>query len=786
MNRYSLLGLLLALLGNASSAEVFTFDSTAKWQTWNIPQGIVNLDAQGRLELVKFRRQINAAADAPLFTHPTQQRGDVQGGIWRAGSNEADAGSIIDGDDSSYWQPDPDDQLITWSIDIDLGRPVLAREISLLFPDTAEAKPFLQFSIFTSTGSRIQAKDDIFRYRKVFQTTKPNTLTQVDVPLLGSALDTTRVIDSGLGYDLGSEQNYQMVRFVRVVVDEQSAGAALAEVQITAVGDNLSLGVLERGGSFDFGQVARDPQNMFDGNMDSFAVIVTSGGTKGGWREGGMWWQVDLGALFWIDELFIYFQNRGEALSSFLFEGLHHGRGFNLLFSDGQLTTGGDLDFDLLFREEMAIDAPLLPERNVRHMRYLFAPRKIRYLFWHGHEDNGWFSKPMEFMLFSPGYPAQVSLRSDFIDLGQLSGDSRPKAIKNLSWDAELLPDTKLQLRSRSGNTLDELYTFFDRTGTETTELKWTNSPKVLRGAVDTTVIAGADWDEWSNFYQASGEVFQSETPRRFVQLELILSTEDPRVAPALNSLSIEFEDALVQRAVGRVLPRNAAANEDTRFTYSLWPTADARDSGFDRLRLVLPGAINPAQLELRVDGRVVEPADLEIIGDSLMTIALPERVNQDSLEIGFTTRVLKYATVFGAELGDSERPGLWQSVEEAERQAHIVFLPDVAGSKNLIADLSVIPPTFTPNGDGINDATIIRFAALKLTQANPRVDILDLSGKHIAKAQVTAVSDIMEYRWNGRDPGGQLVAPGIYLCKVNLGAASGQDEALRTITVAY
>ncbi|HIL09948.1 MAG TPA: hypothetical protein EYG11_14700, partial [Candidatus Latescibacteria bacterium] len=519
---------------------------------------------------------------------------------------------------------------------------------------------------------------------------------------------------------------------------------------------------------------------------DSFAVIVTSGGTKGGWREGGMWWQVDLGALFWVDELFMYFQNRGEALSSFLFEGLHHGRGFNLLFSDGQLTTGGDLDFDLLFREEMAIDAPSVQERNVRHLRYLFAPRKIRYIFWHGHEDNGWFSKPMEFMIFSPGHPAQMITRSDFIDLGQLSGDGRAKAIKNLSWDVELPPDSKLQLRSRSGNMLDEVYTFFDRTGAETTELKWTNSPKVLRGAVDTTVVAGGDWGEWSNFYQISGEQFQSDTPRRFVQLELTLSTENPEVAPALNALSIEFEDALVQRAVGRVLPRLAEVNAETRFTYALWPTSDALDSGFDRVRLALPGEIDPAELQLRIGGQPTQPVALEQDGDSRLVIVLPDRVLQDSLELEFTTRVLSYATVFRAELGDSERPDLWQSVEDVERQAQIVFLPELVGRDKLITDLNIAPAAFTPNGDGINDEVSIRFIVLKLTESSPRVHILDLAGHNIAELPVAVDADVQQYRWDGRDRAGDRVPPGVYLCKIDLGAASGKDEELRTIAVSY
>jgi len=786
LKRYLLSCALIALLVNAVGAEEFTFDSPAKWQTWDIPQDIVKLGDQGRLELGKFRRSINAVADAPSFIHPTQKRGDVRGGIWRAGSNEAAANLIIDGDGDTYWQPDPDDQLIKWSIDIDLGRPVLARQIKLHFPDQEIAKPFVQFSVYISTGSRIQSQEDVFRYRKIFQTTKPNLLTQIDVPLLSSGLDTTRVLDSGLGYDLADEKDYQVVRFIRVVADEKSAGAALAEVEVIAVGDNVSLGVLDRGGSFDFGLVARDPQNMFDGNMDTFAVIVTSGGTKGGWREGGMWWQADLGALYWIDEAFIYFQNRGEALSSFLFGNLHQGRGYDVLTSDGRRTTGGDLDYDLLLREEIAIDAPLERERQIRHMRYLFAPRKVRYIFWHGHEDSGWFSKPMEFMLFSPGYPAQVVLRSGFIDLGQLSGDGRPKAINALNWDAELPQNTKLQMRSRSGNALDELYTYFDRSGVETTELKWTNSPKVLRGKVDTTVIAGADWGGWSNFYQVSGEEFQSDTPRRFVQLELILSTEDPQVAPALNSLSIEFEDALVQRAVGRVLPRHTEVNVDTRFTYTLWPNSDERDTGFDRLRLTLPAGTSAQELTLHIDGENIAPNGVEVVGDSLLVMELPQRIRQDSLEIRFTAQLTENATIFVAELGDSERPNLWQTVEEAERQANLVFLPGLVDSDKLIASLSIAPPSFTPNGDGINDEIAIRFTVLKLTQPNPRVDILDLAGNKIAEAGATPSAGLLEYRWDGRDKTGQMVAPGLYLCKIDLGAASGHDEALRTIAVAY
>ena len=139
-------------------------------------------------------------------------------------------------------------------------------------------------------------------------------------------------------------------------------------------------------------------------------------------------------------------------------------------------------------------------QRSLRQFRYMMEPRKVRHLFWHALTDQGWFSHPMEFMIFSPGYPAQVVLRSGFIDLGQVVGDGRPKGIRQIFWDADLPPNTRLQLRSRAGNTLEDVFTFFDRLGNEISEDEWSNKPNVLRGPVDTTVVAGADWGGLEQF----------------------------------------------------------------------------------------------------------------------------------------------------------------------------------------------------------------------------------------------------------------------------------------------
>ncbi len=123
-----------------------------------------------------------------------------------------------------------------------------------------------------------------------------------------------------------------------------------------------------------------------------------------------MWWQVDLGALFWIDGIFIYWKDRGEALSG-PNDSYNAGYGHATLFSDGRQTTAGDIDFEPLIVEPMPGNSR---EHSLRRFRYLFEPRKIRYFLWYGIPQGWWYTHPMEFMLFSPGYPAQVVLRSDY------------------------------------------------------------------------------------------------------------------------------------------------------------------------------------------------------------------------------------------------------------------------------------------------------------------------------------------------------------------------------------
>ena len=97
-------------------------------------------------------------------------------------------------------------------------------------------------------------------------------------------------------------------------------------------------------------------------------------------------------------------------------------------------------------------------------------------------------------------------------------------------------------------------------------------------------------WDTWSNVYQSWGEAFQSANRRRFGQLQTILLTENPQVAPVVDPLSNEFTGAFVQTARDQIWPPEARLNAETRFTYTLWPESNGEDGGFDRLRFKVVG----------------------------------------------------------------------------------------------------------------------------------------------------------------------------------------------------
>ncbi len=106
-----------------------------------------------------------------------------------------------------------------------------------------------------------------------------------------------------------------------------------------------------------------------------------------------------------------------------------------------------------------------------------------------------------------------------------------------------------------------------------------------------------------------------------------------------------------------------------------------------------------------------------------------------------------------------------------------------------------VLDRIFTPNGDGINDQVVVSFTLLKvLTERPVAVAFYDLQGRLAGNARATIGATAegrgkvgtLEYTWDGRDAKGQLVPPGIYLCRISVDADQGKSEQVQLVHVVY
>ena len=193
----------------------------------------------------------------------------------------------------------------------------------------------------------------------------------------------------------------------------------------------------------------------------------------------------------------------------------------------------------------------------------------------------------------------------------------------------------------------------------------------------------------------------------------------------------------------------------------------------------------NVNDLEIRVGGLPVDPLAVELEVDSLR-VTLPEAVLDDSISIGFTTRLVQNASVIDLDLGSSSFPGLWQDVEPAARRSNVVLLPDLMNSDRLIDDLKFSNRIFTPNGDGVNDELTLSFVLLKADSVEPHIQILDMAGRVVARLSGESTGPSRRFVWDGRSEAGQPVAPGVYLYRIDANADAGEATQIYTVSVAY
>ena len=761
------------------AADQIRYDSARDWRQWNLPLGAVELTPSGAIQLTKIEKGTDAVRDLDEFG----------GGIRNAGSNLSTARLAIDGNPATGWAPDPEADPDERFIEIDLGRAVSARSVTLVFD--AQAAPFALFDLLLSTGEPetdfIAAPIEGSLVYRVKERIKENSRHRVTYHI--------EEID---------EEPIQFIRFEPLLL---VPGARLAEVEVETIGDNIALGLLDRGGSVDINiNLASNDQQplgkaraLFDGDLYE---RWNAGTASRGLNDILAHIVLDLGAVYWVNQAriiggVVVRSGFGGGITTRHYVSLRRWgfRFYEFMTSDGSLSPDGTRLWTKHF------SGASLGEQTskglVDHHFDLLPTRFVRifWKFWDTScfslqrlgEEGGVNKVPGcgaggatdEIQIFGEGFPPEVGFRSPLIDLGT------GKNINSVEWSGDEPPGTHIEIRTRTGNEIIETYAYRDKNGRIVTERKYNKLIPSFKGPIDTTFAAGGDWSAWSRIYSFSGEAFLSPSPRRYLEFDVRMTSDSPAVGASVNYLAVNFTQPLADRALGEISPQQALPGVPTEFTYYL---RSENAIGFDRLAMESAAPVhfvgvsrNGAALDAQLDTT-----------ESGFLVHLPNRVRTDQLlELKFESSVFRQSTRFDVFLQDSRQdesvrqrvdPG--DASDLVESSTNIVSLPI---SRALLANMSLSSKAITPNGDGVNDELTLAVALVNVLVPRPlRLRLYDLAGRPVYDRSEDSRAGPQEIIWDGRDSRGDRVAPGLYVLEVLVEGDAGDEKVQVLISVAY
>jgi len=825
------------------------------WGSWSFPTGTLEISNEGEVTPRFLRKNTNASSNILdyLRLHPPPALGskaaeDIQLiDAIQAGSNREGVLNILDGDMTTYWEPErlqPDVDLESqWWFSIDLGRFVFVEKMVLRFVDEELGDPFLLFDVLVSNGLnpvRVPGSKSP-EYKTVFRHLQPNKTKRVfeidfsdvaeaqsegirfvQIVVNGSDLQQGREVDREV-YDTldadsrgvvqynkrlsdGREVVVKQSVYEQLEVDRQGAiryfmreRPRLAELELWSTGDEIVNGTVERGGFITSTQQINTAA-VIDGNIQSFGTVTTTIAEITDPNELNLDMFFDLGSFYWIDTHRIVY-NPGNVHARSFFD-------YQLDFSDGSRAPDGELSwFTALFREQEATLKAVIEGNR-------FAPVKARFFRLQAKARNmrGNALVPVaEMQLYGEGYQPRVELESDLIRLGGR------RNLLSIEWDADVPPGTSVQIQTRTGNELGEILHYFKKDGTEVTEFQYSKLLSLFRGDIVPEEVPGNDWSDWSEPYTfSSGSPITSPSPREYLKVRATLVSDDPVASATLRSIRLHFVDPVAQGLVGEVVPHQVdSLGVEQLFSLYIRPDFARNDSGFDELILVAPpdmalnfvGFYAGKEADFIGGDRAVDDlavADVQLMaqgGDSLRVVfaTITPRDDVDVLRLDFRTALFSTGAVLRPALQQRDRiNNAWQRVDSGNAvalgQGNTTTLVGSVGRKELIRDVSVTPTVFSPNGDGINEEATFTFTVIRVGDNSPaEVVVYDLSGRQMRRLveQRTVGTGARALRWDGRDDAGEMVMPGIYYARLRVatrteGAAIDNAEVLRPVVVVY
>ena len=648
------------------------------WEHWKKPEHLTAIDNSGAVRPRHLRSIYNVLAD-PSITRPvvitnkdprilnvdSTLKVDVLGqpiqdaqkkfvydylvrpGVSRAGSNIEMAAHIVDGDPTTFWEPDPNDPIEQWWVEVDLGRAVPVEGISVRFVDEELGDPFFKYLLLLAPNQTLSLTDDrkvnfelfvphegpntqqrTFFFESAAATGGATLATPVNPGLIvsaggissvkklrqnsadpawtGKVIETIRIvitdtrggraeqIDQAAWEALPAQERGDIVHFVRDFAGREEPVDAETYESLEE----------ERQGRREFyrRELPRLAEVEAWGWGDNISLGLIKGGgtldlTSAG-KTPGPAFDGDIGSSYQQptqDPL-----NPGANVLTIDIGGTvwldqvrvvgNNIRGYEMRSSTGDRDAQGNLRWRAIALPARVknVDNGFFGYLNdvqdpVRKVRFLDLVTLANFVGDAENRTDQFWSRFSELMLFAEGVPAEIALASGLIELPGLV------TLGSIHWEADTPPGTKVELRTRTGDQLVQQVRFYNSNGIEKTATEHKKLLAFLKGPIDTSFALGPGWSPWSQQYQQSGDPVTSPSLRKFMQIQARLLSEDRQIEPALQSISVELHTPVALGLQAEVWPPEAQVGVLDTFEVFVQPQfleqpSSVRSLGFDEM----------------------------------------------------------------------------------------------------------------------------------------------------------------------------------------------------------
>ncbi len=483
---------------------------------------------------------------------------------------------------------------------------------------------------------------------------------------------------------------------------------------------------------------------------------------------------------------------------------------------DGLRQAFEDVVARVFYNTEQDVEVELPSTRFVRHIRIAFdlMPQTFGIA---------------EVEVYGEGFPAVARYISEVLDFGEPVTFGKvcykfTKFRKTPDGEAVEDPDAavRLVLQTKSGRDDSPLaYHVYSEWGKEVEVggKEYEESKKMyssyyypvknLEGYQASVIEETERWDMWSSPYRSSEVPIRSSDARRYFQFKFNIETDDPFAYGRLDSLVFEYSPLLCKDVVGSVSLWDAPIAEetittevplgvDTTFCYTIEAVFDSpAQKGFDGVRIALPSKGEFVRLEM---GDVAVPQEEIVVRDDSVNVeqgvcyleaCFPShritRARNAPLKAVFKTTLLSSGSYFTTEVFDTQSDNFPQLVNPKGGNPNVLRVFASESEFDVLASVEIAPGLITPNGDGQNDEAEIAFTLFGVEETPVLIEVHDLSGTRVREVlSENRSAGTHTERWDGMNAEGDLVSPGVYLCRTRVEADAGVYEKVKAILVVY